>query len=95
MAKYRMKEINLSDHVTHSYDFDHLIECLVMVSDWDWDLDEKLYQLLVDGFLKSEDNKRMVMVTQLTKDGSEIPLSNPMQTAQFFLPREVKSDGID
>lgn len=61
-------------------DFPRVIDALIMIEDWGFDLNEHLYELLIYGFIKDmkdASNQRMVMLLGVLDDGSEEMISHP------------------
>jgi hypothetical protein len=84
--KFRLKFLDLTKTKKTEVDFDYVANALNFLHVDGWDLNKKLYSLLVDGFLLNEDNTRMVMLLGVYAGGTEDLISSPLISSQMGAP---------
>lgn len=100
--KFRVKMFHFKEVSKNKIeDFEDVMNALNFI-DTEWDLNSHLYNLLLDGFIQSDDGERFVMLTGVWPNGTEnmvchssvaCQMGSPLPPMMRMIHKVVRHDG--
>lgn len=93
--KFRVKWLRLNGSAESIHvDFNDVTDALIAIS-VEYDLNSRLYELMLNGYMYNADQSEMVMLTGIYPGGTESMLCTPLISAQMGAPRGPLVEFID